>query len=108
MYCNSYAGEQNKVVREPNFCSNTRSFLTQNFRSKTESFKFRDVRKPRFGLYFLITFIVTLEARFTAHKSIIGEFQCLISADPTSAPTPQQIKSIQVFEKFYENDLTKS
>ena len=56
---------------------------------------------------FLDNFIVTLEARFTAHKSIIGEFQCLISSDPTSAPTPQQIKSIQVLGKFYENDLTK-
>ena len=48
MYCNSYAGEQKKVVREPKFCSNTGSFLTQNFCSKTELFKFRDVRKPRF------------------------------------------------------------
>ena len=57
---------------------------------------------------FLDNFIVTLEARFTAHKSIIGEFQCLISSDPTSGPTPQQIKSIQVLEKFYENNLTKS
>ena len=36
------------VVREPNFCSNTRSFLTQNFCSKTKLFKFRNVRKPRF------------------------------------------------------------
>ena len=52
----------------------------------------------RVGIFipFLDNFIVTLEARFTAHKSIIGEFQCLISADPTSGPTPQQIKSIQV------------
>ena len=57
---------------------------------------------------FLDNFIITLEARFTAHKSIIGEFQCLISSDPTSGPIPQQIKSIQVVEKFYENDLTKS
>ena len=57
---------------------------------------------------FLDNFIVTLEARFTVHKSIIGEFQCLISADQTSGPTPQQIKSIQVLGKFYENDLTKS
>ena len=63
----------------------------------------------RLGIFilFLDNFIVTLEARFTAQKSIIGEFQCLISADPTSASTPQQIKSIQVLEKFYENDLTK-
>ena len=53
---------------------------------------------------FLDNFIVTLEARFTTHKSIIGEFQCLISADPTSGPTLQQIKSIQVLGKFYEND----
>ena len=29
-------------------CSNTGSFLTQNFCSKTELFKFRDVCKPRF------------------------------------------------------------
>ena len=45
----------------------------------------------RLGIFilFLDNFIVALEARFTAHKSIIGEFQCLISADPTSAPTPQ-------------------
>ena len=42
-----------------------------------------------------------------AHKSIIDEFQCLISANQTSGPTPQQIKSIQVLGKFYENDLTK-
>ena len=64
----------------------------------------------RVGIFipFLDNFIVTLEARFTAHKSIIGEFKCLISADPTSGPTPQQIKSIQVLEKFYKNDLTKS
>ena len=53
----------------------------------------------RVGIFipFLDNFIVTLEARFTAHKSIIGEFQCLISSDPTSGLTPQQIKSIQVF-----------
>ena len=56
---------------------------------------------------FLDNFIVTLEARFTAHKSIIDEFQCLISSDPTSGSTPQQIKSIQILGKFYENDLTK-
>ena len=64
----------------------------------------------RVGIFipFLDNFIVTLEARFTTHKSIIGEFQCLISADPTSGQTPQQIKSIQVWGKFYENDLTKS
>ena len=62
----------------------------------------------RIFILFLDNFIVTLEARFTAHKSIIGEFRCLISADPTSPPTPQQIKSIQVLGKFYENDLTKS
>ena len=30
------------------------------------------------------------------------------SINTTNAPTPQQIKSIQVFGKFYENDLTKS
>ena len=41
-----------KVVREPNFCLNTGSFLTQNFCSKTELFKFRDVRKPRFDCIF--------------------------------------------------------
>ena len=43
----------------------------------------------RLGIFilFLDNFIVTLEARFTAHKPIIGEFHCLISADPTSAPT---------------------
>ena len=64
----------------------------------------------RVGIFipFLDNFIVTLKARFTAHKSIIGQFQCLIFSDPTSEPTPQQIESIQVLEKFYENDLTKS
>ena len=64
----------------------------------------------RVGIFipFLDNFIVTLEARFTAHKSIIDKFQCLIFADPTSGPTPQQIKSIPVLEKFYEKDLTKS
>ena len=63
----------------------------------------------RVGIFisFLDNIVVTLEARFTAHKSIIDEFQCLISSDPTSGPTPQQIKSIQVLKKFYENDLTK-
>ena len=64
----------------------------------------------RVGIFipFLNNFIVTLEARFTVHKSIIGKFQCFISADPTSGPTPQQIKSIKVLGKFYNNDLTKS
>ena len=64
----------------------------------------------RVGIFipFLDNFIVTLQARFTAHKTIIGEFYCLISADPTSGLTPQQIKSIEVLEKFYENHLTKS
>ena len=56
----------------------------------------------RLGIFisFLDNFIVTLEARFTAHKWTIGEFQGLISADPTSGPTPQQIKNIQVLRKF--------
>ena len=64
----------------------------------------------RLGIFipFLDNFIVTLKARFTAHKLIISEFQYLIFADQTSAPTPQQIKSIQVLGKFYKNDLTKS
>ena len=58
----------------------------------------------RVGIFipFLNNFIVTLEARFTAHKSIIDEFQCLLSADPTSGPTPQQIKSIQSFGKILQ------
>ena len=45
----------------------------------------------RLGIFilFLDNFIVTLEARFTAHKSIIGEFQCLIFSGPTSGLTPQ-------------------
>ena len=64
--------------------------------------------RVRIFIPFLYNFIVTLETRFTAHKSIIGEFQCLISADPTNGPTFQQIKSIQVLRKFYNNDLTKS
>ena len=49
----------------------------------------------------------TLEARFTAHKLIVGRFQCLIPADQTIGPTPQQIKSIQVLEKFYKHNSTK-
>ena len=57
---------------------------------------------------FLDNFLVTLEARFRAHKLIIGEFHFVISADPTSGPTPQQIESILVLGKFYKNDLTKS
>ena len=56
----------------------------------------------------LITLLSLSKQHLRAHKSIIGEFRYLISDDPTSAPTPQQIKSIQVLEKFYENDLTKS
>ena len=56
---------------------------------------------------FLDNFIVTLEARFTAHKLIIDKFQSLISSDPTTGPTLQQIKRIQVLEKFYKNDLRK-
>ena len=64
--------------------------------------------RVRIFIPFLNNFIVTLEARFTAHKSIIGEFQYLISADPTSGPTPQQINNTEVLGKFYENYLTKS
>ena len=56
----------------------------------------------------LITLLSLSKQELRAHKSIIGEFRCLISGDPTSAPTPQQIKTIQVLGKFYENDLTKS
>ena len=37
---------------------------------------------------FLDNFLVTLETRFRAHKLIIGEFHFVISADPTSGPTP--------------------
>ena len=57
---------------------------------------------------FLDNFILTLQSRFTTHKSIIGGFQCLIPNDPTVGPTIQQIESIQVLGKFYRNDLTKS
>ena len=69
-----------------------------------------DEKHFRVGIFipFLDNFIVTLEARFTVHKLTIDKFQCLISADPTSGPNPQQINSIQVYGKFYENDLTKS
>ena len=45
--------------------------------------------RVRIFISFLDNFIVTFEARFTTHKSTIGEFKCLISADPTSGPTPQ-------------------
>ena len=94
---------------------------TQNFIFKTPRLTSRqtnrcniaaetDKKYFRVGIFipFLDNFIVTLEARFTAHKSIIGGFRCLIPADPTIGPTPQQIKSIQVLGRFYENDLTKS
>ena len=37
-----------RVVREPNFCERTESFLSQIFFSKTELFELRDVREPRF------------------------------------------------------------
>ena len=49
-----------------------------------------DEKYFRVGIFipFLDNFIVTLEARFTTNKSIIGEFHCLISSDSTSGPTP--------------------
>ena len=49
-----------------------------------------DKKYFRVGIFipFLDNFIVTLGERFTAHKSIIGEFQCLSPADPTIGPTP--------------------
>ena len=94
---------------------------TQNFILKTPRLTSRQINRCniavetdeeyfRVGIFipFLDNFIVTLEARFTAHKLIIGGFQCLIPANPTIGPTPQQIKSIQVLGRFYENDLTKS
>ena len=55
----------------------------------------------------LNSFILTLESRFTAHKAIIGGFQCLVPVNPTVGPTIQQTESIQILEKFCENDLTK-
>ena len=90
---------------------------TQNFNLKTPRLTSRQTNRCNiaaetdeeyFRVEFLFHFLITLEARFTAYKSIIGGFQCLIPADPTIGPTPQRIKSIQVLEKFYENDLTKS
>ena len=48
---------------------------------------------------FLDNYIVTLEARFTPHKSIIGEFQCLISAVQL---VHQLLNKSKVF-KFWEN-----
>ena len=64
----------------------------------------------RVGIFipFLDMFIASLESRFTAHKSIICGLQCLIPADPNVGPNAQQIGSIQVLGKFYQNDLTKS
>ena len=61
-----------------------------------------DEKYFRVGIFisFLYNFIFTLEARFTAHKSIIGGFQCLIPADPTIGPTPQQIKVFKFWEDF--------
>ena len=54
----------------------------------------------RVGIFipFLDNFIVTLEARFTAHKSIIDEFQCLISSELVD----QLLNKVKVF-KFWEN-----
>ena len=64
----------------------------------------------RVGIFipFLDNFIASFESRFTAHKFIIGGLQCLIPADPNVGPNAQQIESIQVLGKFYQNDLTKS
>ena len=74
---------------------------TQNFILKTPRLTLKQTNRCniaaetdeeyfRVGIFipFLDNFIVTLEARFTAHKSIIGRFQCLIPADPTIGPTP--------------------
>ena len=91
---------------------------TQNFILKTPRFTSRQTNRCnmaaatdeeyfRVGI-FISFLIITLKTRFTAHKSIINGFQCLIPADLTVGPNPQQIKSIQVLKKFYENDLTKS
>ena len=49
---------------------------------------------------FLDSFILTLKSRFTAHKPIIGGFQCLVPANPTVGPTVQKTESIEVLEKF--------
>ena len=57
---------------------------------------------------FLDNFIFALESKFTAHKAIIGGFQCLFPANLTVGPTIQQTESIQVLGKFYENSFTKS
>ena len=82
----------------------TRMTNTCNIAASTDEDSFRAaIFKP-----FLDSFILTFESRFTAHKAIIGGFQCLISANPTVGPTIQQTESIQVLEKFYENDLMKS
>ena len=96
------AKTQNFILKTPRLTS--RQTNRCNIAAETDEEYFR------VGIFipFLDNFIVTLEARFTAHKSIIGEFQCLIPADPTIGPTPQQIKSIKVLGRFYENDLTKS
>ena len=80
---------------------------TQNFILKTPHLTLRQTNRSniaaetdkeyfRVGIFipFLDNFIVTLERRFTAHKWIIGEFQCLIPADPTIGPPPQLIKNI--------------
>ena len=89
------------------YISTQETAKTQNFNLKTPRLTSRQTNRCniaaetdeeylRVGIFipFLDNFIVTLEARFTAHKSIIGGFQCLIPADPTIGPTPQQIKSI--------------
>ena len=66
-----------------------------------------DYFRAAISIPFFNSFILTLESRFTAHKAIIGGFQCLIPANATVGPTIQQTESIQVLGKFYENDLTK-
>ena len=57
---------------------------------------------------FLNKFIASLEAKFTAHKSVIGRFQCLIPADPSMGPSTQQMDSVQALGHFYHKDVTKS
>ena len=102
IFAQETAKAENFILKTPRFTS--RQTNRCNIAAATDEEHFR------VGVFisFLDNFIVTLEARFKTRKSIIGEFQYLISADPTSAPTSQKIKSIPVLGKFYENDLSKS
>ena len=92
IFAQETAKAEDFILKTPRFTS--RQTNRCNIAAATDEEHFR------VGIFisFLDNFIVTLEARFTAHKSIIGEFQCLIPADPTIGPTPQQIKELKFWD----------